>query len=239
MNIQVYLTRVSQSSSRFAVGSLVVSNTIPLLGVLFLDWSLFMILALYWAENGVVGLYNIAKMICAKGDLSDLVKMGNLSQEELGQVDLKQAGGGRWFLIPFFLVHYGLFWVVHGVFVFVLFGGIADFGPFGGGRLGAGAAEALSLGSVATLIALGISHGISFVTVFLGKGEYRRTHYAGQMFAPYKRVVVLHLTILFGAFATMLLRTPIVALILLIVLKTGVDLRAHDKEHRGMAVAGD
>ena len=52
------------------------------------------------------------------------------------------------------------------------------------------------------------------------------------MQAPYGRIVVLHLTILFGGGATMILGEPLVALILLIVLKTVIDVRAHIKSHR-------
>ena len=49
---------------------------------------------------------------------------------------------------------------------------------------------------------------------------------------PYGRVVVLHLTILLGGFAAMLLGSPLWALLLLIGLKIALDLKAHLKEHR-------
>jgi hypothetical protein len=44
-------------------------------------------------------------------------------------------------------------------------------------------------------------------------------------------VVVLHLTILLGGFLVMALRLPVVGAFLLVVLKIGVDLRAHLREH--------
>jgi energy-converting hydrogenase Eha subunit C len=47
------------------------------------------------------------------------------------------------------------------------------------------------------------------------------------MGAPYTRVVILHLTIIFGAFAVALLGQPIGALVVMVLLKTGVDLAAH------------
>ncbi len=52
-----------------------------------------------------------------------------------------------------------------------------------------------------------------------------------QMGEPYKRIIVMHLTIILGGFLTMLLRAPAAALLVLIVLKTAADLRAHRKEH--------
>lgn len=48
---------------------------------------------------------------------------------------------------------------------------------------------------------------------------------------PYNRVLVLHLTIIFGAFPVMALGSPIWGLVLLVVLKTAMDLRAHLREH--------
>jgi hypothetical protein len=47
------------------------------------------------------------------------------------------------------------------------------------------------------------------------------------MGAPYARVVILHLTIIFGAFAVAILGQPIGALVVMVVLKAGVDLAAH------------
>jgi hypothetical protein len=54
------------------------------------------------------------------------------------------------------------------------------------------------------------------------------------MSEPYKRIIVMHLTIIFGGWLIMLLRSPVPALILLIALKTIVDLRAHRREHRAV-----
>jgi hypothetical protein len=58
------------------------------------------------------------------------------------------------------------------------------------------------------------------------------------MFAPYGRVIVLHLTILFGAFVAALLGAPIGVLIILVVLKTAFDLRLHLREHEGTLLTG-
>jgi hypothetical protein len=57
-------------------------------------------------------------------------------------------------------------------------------------------------------IGLAISHTASFVINFVGRGEYRRVSAARQMFAPYGRLVILHLTILFGAFVSLAIGSP-------------------------------
>jgi hypothetical protein len=51
---------------------------------------------------------------------------------------------------------------------------------------------------------------------------------------PWKngRVVVLHIAILFGAFATFILSSPVILLLLLIAGKTVLDLKLHHRSHR-------
>ena len=56
------------TSSIGAVVALVVANLIPLVGVLFFDWNVWMILVVYWLENGVVGFFNVLKMLRAEGE---------------------------------------------------------------------------------------------------------------------------------------------------------------------------
>jgi len=128
-------------------------------------------------------------------------------------------------LIPFFIVHYGIFWFVHGIFVLTLpafFSLMSDDGM------------TLDLGPVVfAALGLAISHGLSFWWNFLHGGEYRRTAAAALMFAPYKRLVALHITIIFGAFAVMFTGAPAAAVAVLVAIKTAIDLGLHLAEHRG------
>jgi hypothetical protein len=43
---------------------LIAANLVPVAGVLFWDWSVFALLALFWMENVVVGVFFIARMLC-------------------------------------------------------------------------------------------------------------------------------------------------------------------------------
>jgi heme exporter protein D len=52
---------------------------------------------------------------------------------------------------------------------------------------------------------------------------------------PYRRVVVLHVTIVLGAFVVDTVGAPVAALLLLVGLKTATDLHAHLREHRRAA----
>ena len=196
---------------------LITANAVPLLGVLLFHWSVFAIVLLYWCENVVVGAVNVLKILFAE-------------PQSLG------ANASKLFLIPFFIVHYGMFTMVHGIFVLALFGPRTGAGP---------SVEAFTLairqaGIGVGVLAIGLSHVSSFLLNYLGRGEFRRMSPQQLMMQPYARVVVLHLTILAGGFATAALGAPVAALLVLIVLKTAIDLVAHLSERRklGLAAAG-
>ncbi len=87
-------------------------------------------------------------------------------------------------------------------------------------------------------MALALSHGFSFGWNYIRGGEYRRATLKDLMQRPYSRVVVLHVVIIASGFLVMALNAPTVGLLLLVVLKVGVDVRAHLKEHRKLGAFG-
>ena len=205
--------------------TLIAANIIPLWGVVFLGWDAFYIVLLYWSENIAVGFYNILKIAFAK--VSDPV-------EHLRKL----------FMIPFFTIHYGGFCGVHGIFVLALFG--KEGGSFMKGTdwpcffvfvqmLLNVIRHAYSIMPTAVRYAMGAlfaSHGISFVYNYLIKGEYATAKPNQLMGSPYGRVVVMHLAVLFGAFLTMALGSPVGILIILVGIKTYLDVVFHLRQHK-------
>ena len=58
------------------------------------------------------------------------------------------------------------------------------------------------------------------------------------MMQPYARLVVLHLAVLFGGWIVLTLGSPLLALLVLVALKTAADVRAHQAErHKFMEPA--
>jgi hypothetical protein len=57
---------------------------------------------------------------------------------------------------------------------------------------------------------------VSFFWNYVARGEYRRTSPVAQMFAPYGRMAVLHVTIVLGAMPVLLLGSPIGLLLVLV-----------------------
>ena len=198
--------------SKPSVLILILANLVPLYGVIFLGWKVFPLMLLFWAENVIVGIFNVFKMLFCKS-------------EKPGKWVRKTAA------ISFFCVHYGIFTLAHGLFVFFLFGGWIDDDAISP-RPSTIANAIGGFEIVWGFLALFISHAASFVFNYIGKGEYKKSSLNQLMAEPYTRVVILHLTIIFGAFLMVILGSPLGGLILLVVIKTLVDILAHLKQHR-------
>ncbi len=72
-------------------------NLIPLIGILFFNWDAKPLLATYWLENVVNGIFHLIRI--AKSNLRLLKKI---------------------FVISFFTIHYGAFCAGHGFFIVAL-----------------------------------------------------------------------------------------------------------------------
>jgi hypothetical protein len=212
------LTRVA-GASPVAIALLILANLVPLAGVLWFGWDLVTLVAVYWAENGVVGVFAVGRILTAARD------------SPAGSDDAAGSHGvaARLVLVPFFVLHYGTFWVVHGIFVWFAL-------PMVFSTMGASPPGGPDLAVVLTAtFALLASHGASFVLNWILGGEYRTSSASEEMGAPYARVIVLHMTIILGAFAVAIVGAPIGALVVMVVLKTVIDLSAHLAERRRAA----
>src|SRR6185503_19268542 len=189
---------------------LLAANLVPLAGVLFWGWDAFALLALFWMENVVVGVFFALRML-AIDPRDPALWMAKL------------------FMVPFFCFHYGMFTAIHGAFVFSIFG--KNYAVHDLSVLGPAAQAASDYGLWLPIAVLLASHLFSFVWNYLGGGEFRRAQLARIMMTPYARVMVLHVAIILGGIAATALGSPVWALVVLIALKIGLDLRAHVKEH--------
>ena len=128
-----------------------------------------------------------------------------------------------------------MFTLVHGVFIFGFFGGYFTSGAsFPDENSLFQAISDFQLGWA--FLALLLSHFVSFVLNYIGKGEYKQANLNELMAQPYGRVVLLHVTIIFGGFLVMLLGSPVFALLILILLKTFIDIRSHLREHKKYSI---
>lgn len=199
--------------------SLVVANLFPLLGVQLWGWDLTDLLLLYWLENAVVGVFTALSLLALWPERRPYAALAAV----------------KLFSVPFFAVHYGMFWIGHGIFLMAFFSGEPG-GLFGGSSGAPSAADSAFFGQAGgfflaplqatfanadtlawPLALMFVSHGVAFATDFLATGEFRTAQVGEVMMRPYGRVVVLHLSIVLGGFLA-LATGPSQAVLLLFVL---------------------
>jgi len=205
---------------------LVVFNLFPAVGVIAFGWDVGSLMVLYWSENLIVGAYAVAKMLI-----------------------VSPVGGI--FAAAFFLLHFGGFCAVHGLFIGTL---VLDLPAALPGDdswpiififlqlLYEVVVQILSVAPDEWMIAfaaLCVSHGVSTVQYFILDGEKSRVDLGQLMRAPYSRVMVLHVSIIMGGFAALALEQPTPMLLFLIVLKTAVDIVLHIREHKRFSAQQD
>jgi hypothetical protein len=192
-----------------SVLALIVANLIPLYGVLHWGWDLFVLMTAYWLETGIIGFFTALRMALV----------------------------ARWagvLLVPFFCVHFGGFMLGHMVFLWALFSGDWQHKVTGMDTL----LRLLVLGTGLWLafLALLASHGASFFLNVLrpmwaataNDNPRNKPLPANEiMMTPYGRIVVMHVTIIAGAFLLQFFQTPMAAFVLLIGLKIVTDVAAH------------
>lgn len=186
--------------------AVILGNLIPVIGVLFYDWSLFDLFYLYWAENVLIGAFTALRMLLCAASWGWVMLIGSM------------------FNIAFFCVHYGMFCFGHGMILFELFN--KDALPEGGDTLSSLLLYPLSAGEAGFYWALA---GLALVVVTEGIRDIIKDRRDARlpmtiMFTPYGRIIILHVTILFGGLAAQELGSPVWALLLLAALKTGYDI---------------
>lgn len=209
--------------SRLSAAGLLVGNAVPLVGVLAFGWSARSLLVVYWLESAAVGASFYAKIRRARGadDVDALPSMSFNDRSVRSFVGRPNAEIAR-----FFVSHYGGFWVVHGFFVgaFVL-------------MRSAGSVELAPIAlSVVGLVGY---HVVSFWQHVVVGDEVATRGPVALMVEPYRRVLVLHLTVVFGMFAVSAVGASSALVAVMVVVKTALDFRGHWREHRPADEAAD
>ena len=215
---------------------LILANLIPLAGVLLFEWDILAKLLLYWTESVVIGVVNVLKMVFSQSDnvlkgLSEMTGRPILAEvsASLPQVSINAF---KYFLVPFFVVHYGGFCYGH---LIVVLGFFSDAGL--NQRAGMSLTELWQGSFWIAVAAIFSSHLFSFFRNYMGGGEYKRASLFLLMHRPYGRIIVMHVAIVLGAGLVMWLGSPLPMLLILIALKTFIDMRLHEKERGKLSAA--
>ena len=195
----------------------------PLLGVFLWGWSEQEVVLIYWAENVVIGFWQVVKMGVAGA--------GKAIEEGAGTLRKLL------FLIPFFTLHYGGFCAGHGSFILTMTGGGSAqvmnnlnpaLGPFVFLQLLFGVVQQVfavlpreSLWSILSIFSL---RGLAIWQDFVATGEWRRTRPEKLMMEPYRHIFVLHIAIIAGAALVMAFEGAWPLLAIIVLGKLGLDL---------------
>lgn len=198
--------------------ALIVTNSLPILGVLLWGWDVGSVITLYWAENLILGIVTLMKML--------------------------QIGGIRALgTMAFFTLHYGMFCAAHGTLIIDMFNLSHAAGEIGSNN---SLIEVLTK-PIAIVFddttslwwwafgALCVSHGLSYLINFVGQREFERLTLNRMMSSPYGRILVLHITVLVGGLAVEALGAPVYLLVVLVLAKILADSVMHRREHKLVA----
>lgn len=174
---------------------------LPILAIFLFGWGATPLVALYWLENLVIGVFAAARIL---GSGLAMMKRGN------------NEGAGAFFLAPFFCVHYGGFCWGHGVFLATF--AMPEMG-FPDPRLLIGWALSSGPHIVWFLAAIIAANLAVFLIDFIGRGEINRVNPADEMGAPYGRIFTLHIAIILGAAFAFGAGDPLMGVLLLILIR--------------------
>ncbi|MGD8927201.1 MAG: DUF6498-containing protein, partial [Thioalkalispiraceae bacterium] len=191
---------------------LVLLNALPVYGVFEWGWKSFDLIFLYWLENIIIGVFMILRMVVRP-------------YSHVVEFTLPV------FMVPFFTLHYGMFCYGHGTFIVSLFGkGLQP--------------ELAGMGIPEIIYPLIKTHHLFWplfglfayqMLDWLRDTSERGLGSEGVMqltTAPYRRIMVLHITILASGFALGSLNEPTVGLLLLVAFKTGFDIYHWQKDEQ-------
>lgn len=200
---------------------LVLANLLPLAGVAFFGWDVFVILILYWLETLVIAFWTILPVLI----FPDLTANG---------MGARVAGSGnaagRIGTAAFLTVHAGIFMTVHFLFLWTLFaGGWADVVH---GPRDFVTAVVIGTGLWLPLLILFVVRGwgiLGWVVLprlpFLPADDRPpRPDEPALLAGLYVRIFIMQVALIFGGWVTLLLGGNMGVLVLLVLAKTAADL---------------
>lgn len=194
--------------------ALLLSNFVPIFGVVFLNWDVNSIIFLYWLETLVILTFSIIKIKKAQGDPS-LDQQANVTINGISINRLNKK-----ILVKLSIINNGIFILIYLGIIIAIFG-----------------LPKISLYSVyITLLSMIISHYVSYKINYIGKEEFLKISPSRVYLIPESRMWIISIVAMFGGLFAKMTGGNTVALILMIILKTSADLYSHVKEHKYLKV---
>jgi hypothetical protein len=207
--------------SWLSIAIVLISNLIPLIGVLYWGWSTFVLLMLYWAETVIIAFWTLMRILIG----------ADFAKNFFGEIT------GRLFFFGFFLVHSCGFMLGHFIFLWAFYSGkvrnsTLDEAFFQSLQTEFWNGIVIANGLLIPLAVSFIGRGIAFVIEMAKLPLWRRLvdddpvegRQPGALVGGlYARIIIMHLVILGGA-ALAQKYGALAPLVLLIAAKTFVDI---------------
>lgn len=183
----------------------VLSNILPLLGVVLAGWDIYTLLIFYWLETGIIAFWTVMTMAFHKG-------LETWSFDGPAQRSNGLAAGGA----AFVAVHAGFFMAIHLFLMSSLYGGDWP------GHL-------RSPWIFLDTFVIGQKLWPMLALVFLHRAamfweDRRADSLTPQIVGLYTRIVVMQIVIIIGAWGAMLLGSGLFGLVLLVSMRAMLDL---------------
>lgn len=201
-----------------AIVFLVAANLLPLAGVVWWGWDAFVLLILYWMETAIIGFWTVLRIVVVPSKI-------DVNGKPMDKTGLT----GRMAFGLFILVHAGIFMTVHFIFLWALFSG--------------GWSQRIhSVGTFVSDLVIGTDLWIPLAFLFLVRGglamapvvrrrlgivdseQDARDAKDNPLTGLYLRIFVMQFTIIVGAWFAVLAGDGTGPLVLLVALKTAIDL---------------
>jgi hypothetical protein len=202
--------------------SLIFANVVTIVLAILGNWDLATVMFIYWAQSIIIGIFTVISLLGA--DTADLGADLQKPIDERGGSD-KISPRYVWFykciLAGFFTLHYGLFhW---GYYSFIVESGIFGIVNFSDPNIW------FSCGLFFT------NHLYSHLT-YRHKGPKDGEYVTEQFITPYRRIIPMHMTIIFGSIVIFALEilgitSTMPVLVLFLLIKTYSDISAHLIKH--------
>jgi hypothetical protein len=224
MEPPVIITRILPGDliHNFPVISLIFANVITIVLAILGNWDLATVMFIYWAQSIIIGFFSVVSILGA-----DTAALGADLQKPIDErggsdkITPRFVWTYKCIMAGFFTLHYGLFhW---GYYTFIV-----ESGLFG----------TVNFADPGIWLSCGLffaNHLYSHITYqHQGPKDYRYIN--EHFFTPYRRIIPMHLTIIFGSIVIFALgifgiTSTMPVLVLFLILKTYSDISAHLIKH--------
>jgi len=201
--------------------SLLFSNILTIIFAVLFNWSLIVVLWVYWTQSIIIGFFNFFKILTLSDFSTENIK--------INKKPVSPTKGVKIFTAFFFALHFGLFHLVYFFFlVFFTFQAVLF-------KISSGAETPFP--SIIGLVFLPLSglifffnHLFSFIH-YKNKPHKKKQSLGRILFSPYVRIVPMHLTIILGGFFMFFGAFNQAILVFFLLLKTAADVAMHSLEH--------